>query len=814
MATTVSVRLVRRPGRWAGRAILLAVASCGAGWCGGGSCREAGAVTLVSKDGPPPAICVAPDAAPEVAEAADELARVLGAMTGRPLAVTKAVEPPPGPAILLDALAARAGLRMEKTSRAGDGYRYKVDGNRLLLVGESPRGIFLGATSLLESLGCGWFAPGPLGEVIPARETVSLADGLDHTGISNSISRRYWYGGKNGVGEKTTLWLRRLNGDLSTGSWNHAYSSLINREKLLESHPEYFSLNSDKAGGMKRLGKQLCTTNPETVSVAAETLCGRMAGTAEKNRSELLVFAAGPNDGGGLCECESCTKLDTPGYLEPSSGKPSCSDRTFTFADELASITSRRFPDRDLGVLVYSEYSRVPVTIKKLHPNVFPMVAPIRRCRLHGPGNPNCVWGKMFADEISGWCGVTNGKLGFYIYNYNLADSLLPLGKVQFYKDLVREVNRLEVPQLAWIFETIDSWSMHAPSMYLSVRLSWDSRIDIDREMDRFYAGFYGEAAGPMRDYWTRIDQAYAETPVCTGSSYGQHRIWTPKMLAASRDDIEKSKALAASGRVKEAVAMAEAGLVCAERFMQVWNAIGVCDFAAAARARDGLVAHVKSMAERTEEPNWVHQRYAVDQYFNRFIGRTVDGGAKALADGGAIVVRLPDEWKFAKDEKGVGAREGWQNVDYDDGGWGTLRTFSRSWSDQGLATYQGDGWYRATVTVPAEAKGPAGGKANDLRLWFGGFDNNVDVYVNGRHLGEKTGFATPAEFAGLAELLTFGGPNTIAVRVSAGSLAELGTGGIMMPVMIYRASGKAAEPGKKDGDTKNDTGKPPVYDL
>ena len=43
-----------------------------------------------------------------------------------------------------------------------------------------------------------------------------------------------------------------------------------------------------------------------------------------------------------------------------------------------------------------------------------------------------------------------------------------------------------------------------------------------------------------------------------------------------------------------------------------------------------------------------------------------------------------------------------------------------------------------------------------------------------------------------------------LAARVSAGGLAELGTGGIMMPVMIY-VPGKAAEAktGTKDKEKK-----------
>ena len=66
--------------------------------------------------------------------------------------------------------------------------------------------------------------------------------------------------------------------------------------------------------------------------------------------------------------------------------------------------------------------------------------------------------------------------------------------------------------------------------------------------------------------------------------------------------------------------------------------------------------------------------------------------------------------------------------------------------------------------------------------------------------IGEKKGFVRPAEYEGVAAHLK-DGENVLAVRVSAGGLAEIGTGGLMMPAMIYRASGKPAGEVPKPGD-------------
>jgi hypothetical protein len=754
-----------------------------------GATAPARALTLVENGAASGRIYVASGAPQEVQDAAAELSRVLEKMSGAKLPVETI--PASGGAILhgsicLDAAAQGAGVAIEKPSRAKDGYRVKVAGKAVRIVGESPSGVYTGAMRFLESLGCGWYAPGDVGEVIPRKATVTVPDAMDAAEASNSINRRFWYGGgSKGRTPATDAWLRRMNGaNYESGSWSHAYAHLIPKEVLKE-HPEYGSVSRGQ-----RSTKQLCTTNPDVVRLAAETLEKDMA------KKEAFVFPAGPNDGGGLCECAECVKLDTPGYLEPSSGKLATTDRVFGFASAVAALTSKRFPDRDLGILVYSEYSRPPKKLEGMSPNVFPMVAPIRRCRIHGPGNPCCEMNKLLQEEIRAWAKL-GPKLGFYMYNYNLADSLLPFSKVDFYKRTLAEVNAANVEQLAWIFETIDTWSAHAPSLWLSARISWTTRLDVDREMERFYSGFYGAAAEPMRAYWKRLDEAYANTPTHAGSSYGMHKVWTPQLLAASRADLDRAAKLAGDEREKQAVAMAEAGLRSAELFMGAWGALAKCDFASAAETQKALEEHCKKM-DATPEPHWAHLRYAFTQYYMTFVGKVVSAGQKILADGGKVVVRLPDAWKFATDEKLAGVASGWEKPGFDDSAWRTMGTMSTCWADEGLTWYHGDAWYRTTFEVPASAKGA------ELHLWFGGFDENVEVWLNGQPLGEKKGFVKPQAYENVGPQLKFGEKNVLAVRVSSGSLAEIGTGGIMMPVMIFQGKGQG---GGTDG-------KKPAYEM
>ena len=57
------------------------------------------------------------------------------------------------------------------------------------------RGVYHGVMDVLETLGCGWYTPGSVGEVVPRRPTLTVPDDLDHSEVSDSVNRRLWYGG-------------------------------------------------------------------------------------------------------------------------------------------------------------------------------------------------------------------------------------------------------------------------------------------------------------------------------------------------------------------------------------------------------------------------------------------------------------------------------------------------------------------------------------------------------------------------------------------------------------------------------------------
>ena len=96
------------------------------------------------------------------------------------------------------------------------------------------------------------------------------------------------------------------------------------------------------------------------------------------------------------------------------------------------------------------------------------------------------------------------------------------------------------------------------------------------------------------------------------------------------------------------------------------------------------------------------------------------------------LAAYLPLEWRFRKDDQGLGVREGWYQPDYDDSAWAAVRTDSQWMQQEPYLDMTGSGWGRAYFDVPASAAGKR------LYLLIGALDERGDIYVNGRLVEQR----------------------------------------------------------------------------
>jgi hypothetical protein len=145
-------------------------------------------------------------------------------------------------------------------------------------------------------------------------------------------------------------------------------------------------------------------------------------------------------------------------------------------------------------------------------------------------------------------------------------------------------------------------------------------------------------------------------------------------------------------------------------------------------------------------------------------------------------VVSLDPDWRFKTDPADVGVKKGWHQPSFDDSGW-SLIAAGKHWEDQGYAGYDGIGWYRRTIAIPASWKGSV------VRFEASGVDDEYDLYVNGKlikHFGEhpdRSVYIWRTRIR-IDQALTFGADNVIAVRVN-----DWGSGGgLWRSVTLRRA--------------------------
>lgn len=131
--------------------------------------------------------------------------------------------------------------------------------------------------------------------------------------------------------------------------------------------------------------------------------------------------------------------------------------------------------------------------------------------------------------------------------------------------------------------------------------------------------------------------------------------------------------------------------------------------------------------------------------------------------------------WKFMPDTHDQGMSQHWFATDYDDHAWKPIRT-DQSWNSQGYPHYQGVGWYRTSVSLPAKLP-------DALYLYLGEVGQTYRLFVNGKEV-EHSRVQWPRRLtdADIKPYVRPGLTNEIALRVVPG---EQGGGIFRGPVAI-----------------------------
>lgn len=311
----------------------------------------------ITRDGTPAASIVVRTGAPDkVMEAARDLQDIIRRMSGAELPICDDAFRVEGNKILLGPSGYTRIHNVVFPEQKGEWCLLRRREDTLVLAG-NDEGCYTGTqfavTMLLERLGCGWFGPEELWQVIPQKKTLTVGylDILHTPQFSCRRTRvleknpdigRRWYQG----GDKSLI--------------EHAYGILFPREQYFEAHPDWYCMH----GGVRDPYNnrsihleswQMCYSNPELVQATADKVIAFFDA-----HPDYASYSLAANDGmyEGFCECEECQKWGMPGEV------------MMEFVNRVARLTAAKYPDKTLYFFVYFPTFDPPNRFIQAEPNV------------------------------------------------------------------------------------------------------------------------------------------------------------------------------------------------------------------------------------------------------------------------------------------------------------------------------------------------------------------------------------------------------------------------------------------------------------
>ena len=783
-----------------------------------GACAQAGAIQLADNGVAHAVIVVPPDWMDEIdvpaglpgaakqrletrrnlmRESVHDLAHYLGRMGNTEIEIVDALADRDARTPIYIGSAAEDVFGSVGISKAGlYGFRVVADARRGIgLYGESEVGTSYAIYELLDRLGCRWFMPTELGEVVPELRTLEVAE-MDKKLAPVTEVRNMWQGDadfkrRNRMGRYgNTVWLAYGDGSLMR---------YFNRD-VLEAHPDWCLHGADgtRHSGMVRL------THPEVAAHVSDQILAQLESAYEPMRAAGLRpgYSLTPPDGQVGTEDPFEREYDPdPRVWEPAAGRWSVTDRCIVLITRIAEQVRAKYPDVAFGDQAYVNKSYPPGR-HPVPPDYRVVICPIdfnRHPPLDWPDHTNEYW---LRDLVRGWNDV-GADIGAYWYGINLAEISAPCPFITKWGTDVAFL--LENNLTEWMPETMNGWDSMLPGYWLALRMTFHAQETPEEILDDLWTRFYGAAAEPMGRYWTGIDRAYLEAREYAGSPFGYLKIFTSDVLATARADLDEALAMGQTAMEYRRVLLIDESFGQFEWYMKMrndWAEGKVADLEADYEtwrqgirrmqrkygiigrfAREGYAGGGNSHVQgRHGNPGWSDAMYSVGYKDGSRMEREYARHGEAMV-----------EWEWKHNPGAEADALPWTAPAFDDSDWPTMHVVRDTWSSIGhhlTMTDEPSGRsgrmvYRTQQQLDAL---PVGKRAY---LWIGSTDGRAKVYINGTLMPFSQeqvaldGYCRPGKFDITDALMA--GENQITILAERHRLNELGTGGLTGPVVIYR---------------------------
>jgi hypothetical protein len=693
----------------------------------------------------------------------------------------------------------------ESENNINDSFIMKRKQNIIFLAGVTDRGtIYSVYTFLKKYLGVRWYSPGALGECIPARTNIRIGNiddeekpdflmrgmlfSFNHRSKRESLELADWCV-KNRLNYDILTYAYKFNPDienfykkrggaiffLKNGHNFHSYFFPITQYS--QKHPEYYPLVKGKRTWSHA---QLCLSNPEVIRIMAEKM---IAGFDQD--PDAIGFGFCKEDGTRHeCECAACRKLDPPNP-EIWRGKTFyVTDRYIKAANKIAEIVGKKYPDKFINFMAYTNSSKPPVTVKPSDKLIIQLYT--------GYGCPKYEnWKK----RIDGWTSLAKNVFICPCWE-NHINAPMNMTQTDNMKDIIREsmIYFKEKKIHSLLPFTVFSWGIEGCLYNIIPELMWKADSDINKIEDDYYKDYYSESGVWIRKFVDlREDIMYKpssiikyKAPYPFNFNPKPYYINYKPYLNKLDNYLDKALSQAPNETIRKRVKRVIEGWNVYKLYqdlmdtMRQWNN-NQKDEAGYLATKDKWLRLYKFLKTYRKNDPYVYNLSYINYMCNRTASK-VRKYNKRIKEKNVLwskfnTLTMFPKWKFRIDPDNKGVKEKWFE-NKADSHWKDIY-IGKFWNDQGFPTYTGYAWYKTSFDVPSRAKG------KKIYLYFAGIDELGWIYINGKFVGERTGEPNKVwdqpYMLEITQHVNYDKDNELSVRVHNYSKA----GGIYKPAYI-----------------------------
>jgi hypothetical protein len=526
-------------------------------------------------------------------------------------------------------------------------------------------------------------------------------------------------------------------------------------EKYGETHPEYFALTEKGQRTPLRLkgrnweeSKAWVKTCPSNPAVADQIVAEWLP---YKHRRKYL--SVGVNDGvEGFCRCPKCKALDV--RLEGEKSAEHLTDRYMHLANLVAARARAHRPDAMVAVYAYMATIQPPRRVK-LEPNIVvhlvPYVIPLDR--------------QVTEELFLGWKKAEAKHFAFRPnYHHKYHKISIPMGLEEQMFDIFQLAHRFGV-----LSANYDSLMNHWPVTGFADYILVKSMSEPDKKFEHWedhYCRGYGAAFEEVKEYfqywrgeiWQKRLLPNMNKLVTRGrhGDFGRGLMWSLKYYnheiyrPEGCDHYYEARDFNRTDEILERALTRELAESDKEKVEQLALANRHARLLFTALSTPGMAkyAHSKELYRFRKEQKddlrlqWGNIGWFERKYMGDALGLEL---VEMLSDYPLPYRETPFQWHFKIDPENVGLKEKWYELDSQKtrSEWTPIRInvlWSNTYECTGkklelkhrLRTYDGIGWYSASISVPKEMRD------RDVFLYFPLVDESCWVYVNGKLAGER----------------------------------------------------------------------------